>query len=111
MIKQTDDPALQEYVQCVLSLWIVSTFPRTYAQDLIPVMMEAGFLIDKVVLSYSSDTWVQWIGSCYDESTDLYKFTATWTLNKDKFHLSEVHYYDLTDLCIEPLDVRIRSMI
>lgn len=103
MSKQSDAD-LADYVEFVRKLWVVKSFPNTFADDLIPVMMEAGFIIDTVRDSISGETCVVWSGLCFDEEMVNYKFTATWAINMDKFTQSVVHYYDLVDLCIEPLE-------
>lgn len=92
---------LEEYRLCVYNIWVVSKFPRTFADDLMPVMMENGFLIDNVTASYGGDGTIAWVGSCYDVALASYKFKAVWTLNMEKFSASDLHYYELTDLEIE----------
>lgn len=97
MPKQSD---LEEYAQQVYKIWIVSCFARTFARDLMNAMLEAGFLIDNVVASLSDADAIIWRGTCVDADLSVYAFVATWTLNMQKFTASDVHYYDLTDVCI-----------
>lgn len=92
---------LEEYCWCVYNIWVVSKFPHTFADDLMNVMMENGFLVDNVTTSYGGDGVITWAGSCYDETLASYKFKAVWTLNMEKFSASDIHYYELTDLEIE----------
>lgn len=97
---KNNDNLVQEYLDYVLGLWIVSKFPPTFAQDLLPIMTEAGFLIDKVISSVSGEC-VQWFGQCYDENQVMYRFEAKWMIDMELFSKSERHYYVLTDLNIE----------
>lgn len=87
----------------VYNIWVASKFARTFADDLINVLLDNGFLVDNVTVSYSDCDQIRWIGRCYDESLTDYKFDAVWTVNMEKFTASDVHYYDLTCLDIEPL--------
>jgi hypothetical protein len=83
-----------------------------WVTELADVLYEEGFLIDKVVSQIhdtnedkrpetASSTWV---GFCFDEDNHDYAFTAVWHLNMDKFLRNREcqHYYELTDLDIEP---------
>lgn len=94
-----------EYRQCIYDIWIASKFARTFADDLMGVMFDHGFLIDNVTVSYSWDEHIIWKGTCYDADLSDYVFNATWTMNMTKFSASDVHYYELTDLDIEPKGV------
>lgn len=95
----------EAYRQCVYDLWIVRAFAKTFANDLMKVLFDNGFLIDNVTLSASDDEHITWSGRCYDVDLTDYKFKATWTFNLEKFTgpNSQVHYYELSDLDIEPL--------
>lgn len=98
--RPNDNPEL-EYIRYVRGLWLVDQFPHTYADDLMPVMLEAGFIIDAVKSSLSNDNVVVWIGTCYDEDLVTYGFTATWEFNRTLFHKSVPHFFELADLAIE----------
>jgi hypothetical protein len=99
MSKQSD---FEEYRHSVRSIWIVQHFAMTFSNELIKLLMDNGFLIDNITVSYSDCDNIQWVGTCYDEDLVDYKFVATWTANMEKFVASDVHYYDITDLEIEP---------
>jgi hypothetical protein len=101
MPKQGDDAELLEYIKFVKSIWIASTFPHTYVDDLLPVLTDAGFIVDSITIAYSGYPEIKWIGTCYDEDMIMYKFTATWTHNDELFLKAVLHYYELTDLDIE----------
>lgn len=101
MPKQANDDELLDYIKFVKGIWIVSKFPPSYAEDLIPALTEAGFIIDNITTAYGGSETNQWVGTCYDSDMIMYKFTATWTLNMELFCKSVLHYYELTDLDIE----------
>lgn len=98
------DNDLSEYIEFVRNIWVAKCFANTYADELISAMYDAGFIIDSIYSSFSSSVYIHWYGKCYDDNMVNYKFTATWIFNTEKFTpMSDKHYFELTDLDIEPL--------
>lgn len=88
-----------------------------WVTELAAALYEEGFLIDTVIsMDHCTNEPIYpdnvrkeepssvWTGFCYDESNVDYAFSAIWHLNQDKFLRSweHTHYYELTDVAIEP---------
>lgn len=103
VLLESGDMEMDPWLRRTQYVWVTELADALYAE---------GFLIDTVHTIYIASNEDKrpeqpsctWKGFCFDESNRDYAFTAIWHMNLEKFLRNREfqHYYELTDLDLEP---------